>query len=72
MEIFPVLSNSRWEILPCLLLADGGNLGISQRLSYTLLAVPSGCPIAFVSISQRLLDKTEQFLSIFTEGPRFC
>jgi hypothetical protein len=28
-------------------------LGISQQLSYTLLAVPSGCPAAF-NISQRI------------------
>jgi hypothetical protein len=37
--------------LPSLLLAQGRNLGISQRLSYKVLAVPSGCPIAFRSIS---------------------
>ncbi len=47
-------------------------LAISQWLSYTLLAVPSGCPITFKNISQRLLAKTEQFLSIFPEGARFC
>jgi hypothetical protein len=84
-----VLANSRWAILPCLLMADGGNLGISQQLShtskncpeaiqlslgiaqqllFTLLAVPSGCPITFKSISQRLLAKTEQFVSIFPDG----
>jgi hypothetical protein len=28
-------------------------LGISQQLSYTFLAVPSGCPTAFKSISQQ-------------------
>jgi hypothetical protein len=46
-------------------------LGISQWLSNALLAVPSGYPITFKSISQRLLAKTEQFLSIFPEGPIF-
>jgi hypothetical protein len=58
-------------MLSCVLLADGGNLGISKRLSNTPLAVPSACPITFKSISQRLLAKTEQFLSIFPEGPIF-
>jgi hypothetical protein len=43
------------------------NMGISQRLPYTLFAVPSGCPIALPSISQRLLAKTEQFLIISNE-----
>jgi hypothetical protein len=52
-------------------LADGVNLGISQQLSNTLLAEPSGCPITFESISQGLLAKTEQYLSIFLEGPSF-
>jgi hypothetical protein len=42
-----VLANSRYEMLSCLLLADGRNLGMSQRLSNTLLAVPSGCQITF-------------------------
>jgi uncharacterized protein YecE (DUF72 family) len=46
-------------------------LGISQRLSYTLLAVPSGYPTAFQSISQRLSPKTWQFPSLFSEGPHF-
>jgi hypothetical protein len=31
-----VFANSRWAILPALLLANSGNLGISQRLSNTL------------------------------------
>jgi hypothetical protein len=31
---------------------------ISQQISYTLLAMPIGCPIAFKSISQRLSAKT--------------
>jgi hypothetical protein len=35
-----VFADSHWEILPSLLLADCGYFGISQRLSYTLLAVP--------------------------------
>jgi hypothetical protein len=43
-------------------------LGISQQLSYTLLAVPSGCPLGLKSISQRLLAKTEQFLIISSEA----
>jgi hypothetical protein len=47
-------------------------LGISQRLFYTLLAVLSGCPTAFKSISQQLSAKTWQFPSLFLEGPRFC
>jgi hypothetical protein len=47
-------------------------LGISQRLSYTLLAVPSSCSTAFKSISQRLSAKTWQFPSLFSEGPHFC
>jgi hypothetical protein len=63
-----VYADGRWAILPSLLLADGGNLGISQWLSYTLLAVPSGCPIAFQSISQQLLVKTKQFLIIINEA----
>jgi hypothetical protein len=46
-------------------------LGISQRLSFTLLAVPSGYPTAFKSISLRLSAKTWQFPSLFSEGPRF-
>jgi hypothetical protein len=51
---------------------------ISQRFSNTLwafpsgfpflLAVPNGCLIAYKSISQWLLAKTEQFLSIFLEA----
>jgi hypothetical protein len=41
-----VFANSCWEILPPLLLADNGYLGISQQLSDTLLAVLSGCPTA--------------------------
>jgi hypothetical protein len=32
--------------------------------------VPSGCPTAFKSISQRLLAKMWQFPSFFSEGPR--
>jgi hypothetical protein len=47
-------------------------LGISQQLSYTLLAEPSGCSTAFKSISQRLSAKMWQFPSLFSEGPRFC
>ncbi len=31
-----VLANSSWAILSCLLLADSGNFGISQRLSNTI------------------------------------
>jgi hypothetical protein len=31
-----VFADSRWAILPSLLLAGGGYLGISQGLSYTL------------------------------------
>jgi hypothetical protein len=46
-------------------------LGISQRLSYTLLAVPSGYPTGFKSISQRLSAKTWLFPSLFSEGPHF-
>jgi hypothetical protein len=46
-------------------------LGISQRLSYTLLAVPSGYPTAFKSLSQRLLAKTWQYPSLFSEERRF-
>jgi hypothetical protein len=46
-------------------------LGISQRLSYTLLVVPSGYPTVFKSISQRLSAKTWQFPSLFSEGPHF-
>jgi hypothetical protein len=46
-------------------------LGIYQQLSNNLLAVPSDCPITFKSISQRLLAKTGQFLSIFPVGPSF-
>ncbi len=49
-------------------------LGLSQRLSYTLLAVLSGCPTAFKSISQRLSAKTWQFhpfsLLMFIKSPR--
>jgi hypothetical protein len=41
---------------------------ISQQLSYTLLALPNGCPIAFKSISQRLSAKTWQFLSFSLKG----
>jgi hypothetical protein len=44
---------------------------MSQRLFYTLLAVLSGCPTAFKSISQRLLAKIWQFPSLFSEGPLF-
>jgi hypothetical protein len=40
-------------------------LGISQQLSYTFLAVLSGCPTAFKSISQRLSVKTWQFFILF-------
>jgi hypothetical protein len=44
---------------------------ISQRLSNTLLAVPSGCPTAFESISQRLLAKMWQLPSLLSEGLHF-
>jgi hypothetical protein len=47
-------------------------LGISQWLSYTLLAVSSGCSTDFKSISQWLLAKTWQFSTLFSEGLRFC
>ncbi len=47
-------------------------LGIFQRLFYTLIAVLSGYPTAFKSISQRLSAKTQQFPSLFSEGPCFC
>jgi hypothetical protein len=47
MEICHVFANSRWAILPPLLLADSGFLGISQRLSCTLYELPRGFPIAF-------------------------
>jgi hypothetical protein len=67
-----VFAHSRWAILPPLLLADGGYLDISQLLSYTLLAVHSGCPITLKSFFQRLLAKTWQFLSLFSEVPLFC
>jgi hypothetical protein len=46
-------------------------LCISQRLSYTLLAVPSSCSTAFKSISQQLSAKTWQFPSLFSVGPHF-
>jgi hypothetical protein len=42
-------------------------LNISQQPSNNLLAAPTGCPIAFKSISQQRLMKAEQFLSIFLE-----
>ncbi len=47
-------------------------LGIYQRLFYTFLAVLSGCPTAFKSISQRLSAKTWQFQSLCSEGTCFC
>jgi hypothetical protein len=34
-EIATFFANIRWAIVPSLLLADGGYLGISQRFSYT-------------------------------------
>jgi hypothetical protein len=46
-------------------------VGISQWLSYTLSAVPSGSPIAFKNISQWLLAKTRRFLPIFLEAAFF-
>jgi hypothetical protein len=67
-----VFANCCWEILPPLLLANNGYLGISQQLSATLLAVLSGCPTAFKSISQQLSAETWQFPSLFSEGPCFC
>jgi hypothetical protein len=47
MEIFQDFANSRWAILPPLLLADSRCLSISQWLSNTLSELPRGCPIAF-------------------------
>jgi hypothetical protein len=45
---------------------------ISQQLSNTISAVPSGCPIAFKIISQWLSAKTWQFASLFSEVLHFC
>jgi hypothetical protein len=59
------LADSCWAILPPLLLVGSGYLGISQQLSYTLLAVPNSYPTAFMSISQRLSAKPWQFLALF-------
>jgi hypothetical protein len=79
-----IFADSRWAILPSLLIADCRYFGNfqaaflfplrrellrgysisskhSKQLSYTLLAVPSGCPIAFKKISQQLLAKKWQF-----------
>jgi hypothetical protein len=42
-------------------------LGISQRFSYAVLAVPRGCTRTFKNISQRLLAKTEHFQIISSE-----
>jgi hypothetical protein len=42
--------------------------GISQRLSYTLLAEPSGCPTAFKSISQQVQLKHGNFHPFFLKG----
>jgi hypothetical protein len=42
-----VFANSRWAILPALLLANSRYLGISQRLSNTFYELPRGFPIAF-------------------------
>jgi hypothetical protein len=47
-------------------------VAISQPLSYTLLAVPSGCSTAFKSIPQRQSAKMWQFPFLFSEGLRFC
>jgi hypothetical protein len=47
-------------------------LGISLRLSYTLLAVPRGYSTTFQRISQQLSAKTWQLPSFFSEGPHFC
>jgi hypothetical protein len=44
---------------------------LRSELSKTLLAVPSGCPIAFQNNSQQLLAKTEQFLAIFLKAAFF-
>jgi hypothetical protein len=49
-----VFANSHWEILPPLLLAGGGYLGISQGLSYI-----------FLGISQRLANSLWAFPSCF-------
>jgi hypothetical protein len=84
----PLFADSRWAILPFLLLADCGylafltaflySLRLAQRLSnclrafsYTLLAVPNGCPIVFQSHFQRLSAKTLQCHSFFSEEPFF-
>jgi hypothetical protein len=48
------------------------NSSISEQLSYTLLAKPSGYPTAFESISQQLWAKTWQFLPLFSEGSSLC
>jgi hypothetical protein len=42
-----IFANSRWAILPALLLGNSQYLGISQRLSKTLEELPRGFPIAF-------------------------
>jgi hypothetical protein len=63
---FHVFANNRWAIPSPLILDDSGFLGIYQRLSYNLLAVPSSCPTAFKNISQQLSAKTRQFPSFFS------
>jgi hypothetical protein len=58
-----IFANSRWAILPPLLLANSGHLGISQRLSDTLQELPRGFPIAFGDFHQRLFDTLLAVLS---------
>ncbi len=80
-----VLANSRQAILPCLLLADGWNLGfpipskncpeaiqqplgISRRLSNTLLAVPSSCPITLRAFPSGYWLKPSNFSPFSLKG----
>jgi hypothetical protein len=44
-------------------------LGLCQRLSNNLLAVPNGSPTAFKSLSQRLLTKPWQLHPFSPKGP---
>ncbi len=46
-----VFANSHWAILPLLLLADSGYLGVSWQFSYTLSELPRDFPIAFKHFS---------------------
>jgi hypothetical protein len=71
-----VFADSRRAVLKSLLLTDGGNLGISQRLSNTLQEFPRGYPITFghfpaasqypIRISKRLLNSLWAFQSDFS------